>query len=371
MRVMFAARAIDNMAGGVERMVITIMNALAARGHRVELLTWDKRDAAAFYPIDPSIVWHRLALGDPDRKAGASLVLRRAERVRAILRRQRPQSVTCFQDGPFIATRLYALGLGIPILAAERNAPTRFDFTRAGRRRDLVLQSLRLAKRVIIQCESYRALYPDYLRRRIVTIPNPVFPARLRARPEVAGPDGRLRLLSVGRLSYQKNYGALVEAFVSLAPRFPEWDLTIVGDGEERASLERLIAEKGLGARVKLPGASTAVEQLYAGAHLFALPSRWEGFPNALAEAMSHGLPAVGFEGCAGVRDLISPGRTGALAAGNGDAGSLAGALAALMADASARAAIGRAAAAGIAAFDPDQVFDCWEQVLGEAALTE
>jgi glycosyltransferase involved in cell wall biosynthesis len=315
-----------------------------------------------------NIVWHRLDLGEPDRKANIGLMLRRANAVRTIMKRRRPQSVTCFQDGPFVALRLYALGLGIPFIAAERSAPTRFDHTRSGKRKGLIYQSFRMAGRIVIQCESYRSLYPSFLRKRIITIPNPVFATNLRARPDSAGAAGRFTLISIGRLGYQKNYAALIEAFARLAPVFPDWDLTIVGDGEDRESLKTRIASHGLCDRAFLPGTSKAVEESYARAHCFVLPSRWEGFPNALAEAMAHGLPSVGYAGCAGVSDLIAEGRTGLLAGNNGDATSLADALAVVMSDPPLRARMGDAAINRVSEFAPERVFDRWEQVLSEVA---
>jgi GalNAc-alpha-(1->4)-GalNAc-alpha-(1->3)-diNAcBac-PP-undecaprenol alpha-1,4-N-acetyl-D-galactosaminyltransferase len=368
---MFAARMIDRMAGGVERMIITIMNAMVARGHEVDLFTWDLRGAEAFYPIAPNITWHQLDMGSPSIKASTKLMWGRARAVRDLVRQRRPQVLICFQDGPFFAMRAYTLGLGIPVLAAERNAPSRFDHTSAGRHRRLCFQGLRFAARIAIQCESYRSLYPAFLRDRIACIPNPVQPAVLHAQPETCNPGGRFRLLSVGRLGYQKNYGVLIEAFAQLAPAFPDWDLLILGDGEDRAWLESLVAERGLERRVMLPGVSTSVAKWYASTQLFCLPSLWEGFPNALAEAFAHGLPAVGFADCAGVRDLIVHGSNGLLADGNGDVASLTGALALLMSDSALRASMSPAAVDSVRQFNPQNIFSRWEQLFSEIAADE
>lgn len=366
MRLMFAARAIDNMAGGVERMIITIMNAMVVRGHQVELLTWDLNDATAFYPMAPEIIWHRLSLGDPREKAGAMLKVWRARDVRRILRHSDPQAIICFQDGPFVSLRSYGFGLGLTFIAAERNSPTRFDYTTAGKRKEYILQSFRSARRILIQCESYRALYPAYLHGRIVTIPNPVSLASLRACPNIPNEHGRYSLLSVGRLGYQKNYAVLIEAFARLSQTFPDWDLVIIGDGEEREKLNVSIAAHGLTDRVFLPGTSKFVEEDYARAHGFVLPSRWEGFPNALAEAMAHGLPSIGFESCAGIPDLITAGQNGLLASGNGDPNSLAYALAVAMANPELRTELGAAAMGSMHKYTPERIFDKWERVLSE-----
>jgi glycosyltransferase involved in cell wall biosynthesis len=365
MRLMFAARAIDRMAGGVERMIIAVMNAMAARGHQVDLFTWDEADAEAFYPMASGISWHRLDMGDPQIKAGAQLILRRAKTFRAIVRRVRPQAIICFQHGPYLALRLYTLGLGIPLIAAERNAPTQFEHTRAGRiRRFVAFNSFRFARALIVQSEGCRKLYPVFLRDRIITIPNPVFPAPVMAQPDCADQEARFHILSVGRLSYQKNYTSLISAFVRVAVMFPEWDLVIVGEGEQRQDLESMIAQSGLVGRIKLPGTVTDTSRYYGKAHLFCLPSRWEGFPNALAEALAHGLPSIGYAGCAGTNELIEDGRTGLLAAGNGDAKSLADVLTLLMRDHERRRRMGAAGRESMQSFATDVIFDAWESTL-------
>ncbi len=369
MRVMFVARAIDNMAGGVERMVTTVMNALVARGYSVNLFTWDQAGARAFYPIASDITWHQLDMGNPVAKASMLLKVRRSMAVRNLMRRFQPDIIVCFQAGPFIAIRAYTAGMGIPVIAAERNAPTRFDYTSEARWEKLISHAFRFAKRVLIQCEGHRELYPSFLRDRIVIIPNPVFPAKGKARPDVPDADGRFRILSVGRLCYQKNYTVLVKAFSIVASHFPGWDLAIIGEGEDRAKLEKLIADKRLSSRISLPGTNTSVCDLYAFSHLFCLPSLWEGFPNALAEALAHGLPSVGFADCAGVRDLIVSRKNGLLAEGNNDPTTLAKALEMLMISSEARQTMGVNAVYSVKLYAPNEVFSLWERTLTEAAL--
>jgi glycosyltransferase involved in cell wall biosynthesis len=368
MRLLFVARAIDGMAGGVERIITVLMNALSARGHQTNLLTWDPVGAQSFYAIDPDITWHRLGLGDPELRASPAVMMRRRQAVRRVIRQEKPEVIVCFQDGPFVAIRAYSLGLGVPVIAAERNAPDRFSHTSAARYRGIIYQALRLAARITIQCESYRELYPAFLQSQIVCIPNPVEPASVRARPEAPNAAGRYRLLSVGRLGYQKNYQVLVAAFAQLAARYPDWDLAILGEGEDRASLEALVRMHGLEDRVSLPGVTKSIDEWYASSHLFCLSSRWEGFPNALAEALAHGLPAVGFAGCAGVRDLITPGVTGFLAPGNGDVDALAETLGKAMDNTEVRRQMGSAASESVRSFHPGQVLSRWEDLLSEVA---
>jgi glycosyltransferase involved in cell wall biosynthesis len=369
MKLLFVARSIDRMAGGVERMVISIMNAMVARGHDVSFFSWDTAGAISFYPMAPSIRWFRLNRGDPQNKAGVRLVLARLPIIRRMVKEFKPDVIVCFQGGSFLAMQLYTAGLNVPLIAAERTAPTLYDYAGTPRQRFIEHQMFRFATRIAVQFERYVDYYPNYLRSLLVTIPNPVPEAAVKAQPAIPSENGRWLLLSVGRLGYQKNYSVLVEAFASIATRFPDWDLRIVGSGEDRPALEALIAQRpDIASRVTLPGVATDIYREYAAAHLFCLPSRWEGFPNALAEALAHGLPAVGFADCAGVADLIQPGRNGSVAAGNGDPAALAEALKPLMDAPGLRARLGVGAVESVVSYKLEDMVDLWESTLRSCA---
>jgi len=366
---MFVTRAMDGSAGGLQRMITTIMQALVARGHDICLLTWDGEGAESFFPMASRIRWHKLAMGDAKKKAGPGTMLRRAPAIRKIVGAEKPDLVVCFQGGAFKSMLLYTAGMNVPLVVAERTAPTLYEHANSARDRAIEHFAFRFARHILVQFDRYRTMYPRALRSNISTISNPVPEAEALARPAEPDANGRFTLLSAGRLGYQKHFGVLVEAFAALAETHPQWDLRIMGEGSERAKLEELIAASPvLAGRVTLPGATSEIGREYAAAHLFCLPSRWEGFPNALSEALAHGLPAVGFDGCAGVPDLIDPGKNGALAKGNGDAATLAAALSPLMADAEARARLGAGAVRSVAAYRPDRTFDRWERVLSGLA---
>ena len=357
MRILFVWRKMDMVAGGVERMITTMMNEMVARGHDVSLLSWDSKDARSFYPLDPSITWHKLDTGSPEQKASLKLRLQRMPRVRKAVKEIKPDLIMCFASGIFLSMRVFLAGFTIPMIAAERNAPSRFQFL-SGRRKEI--GSLWLADSVTVQFERYKLDYPQGLREKITAIPNPV-----KQRTSFAAPEGQDKhpkvLLCVARLSYQKNLQALLQAFSNLSPDFPDWRLEIAGDGEDQAKIEVCLSGLDHADQIKFLGRISDTEALYLNAHLFCLPSRWEGFPNALAEALSHGLPAVGYKDCAGTADLIVDGECGVLAAGNGDVTSLEAALRSLMADDALRARMGQAAVQHMKQYSPEHVFDLWE----------
>jgi GalNAc-alpha-(1->4)-GalNAc-alpha-(1->3)-diNAcBac-PP-undecaprenol alpha-1,4-N-acetyl-D-galactosaminyltransferase len=363
-RLLFAARAIDGMAGGVERMVIALSNEMANRGHEVGLFTWDRASAQAFYAMSPAIKWHRLNVGDVSVTASALTRIRRALAARRAVRGFNPDVVIAFQVGVFKALRLYCAGMRVRMIATERNAPTLYDHTSGGEKaKQNAFRTFRMAQYLVVQCEAYRPMHPPYLQDKLLAIPNPVYEASGWAAPEQPDASGRFQLLAVGRLSYQKNFESLIGAFARLASSFPQWDLVILGEGELRAKLEGLVTQRGLSSRVRMPGAVKDTSAQYAKAHLFCLPSLWEGFPNALAEALAHGLPAVGFAESAGVNVLIEHGVTGMLAEGNGGEAELAETLGPLLADGQQRRVFGAQARESMRQYAPERIMDQWESL--------
>ena len=349
------------MAGGLERMTTLIMNQMVQRGLRVGLITWDPVNAEPHYPLDPAIDWMKLDLGAPDVRAGWVLRLQRQIVLRKMAARFRPDVAICFQVGTFLAARTAMLGMGVPMIAAERNCPELFNFVACGaRHRKLAELILMTAHCVTVQLDSYREKYPVKLRQRIISIPNPVKPLE-----DPAYPNERLnppkRILNVGRLSYQKNQSFLISAFSRIATSNPDWVLTLVGEGEKRDEIERLIREKGLADQVELIGAVTDVDAWYYKSAFLAFPSLWEGFPNALVEAFRQGLPAVGLMRTAGVNELLRHNETGILSFD--DELGFATALQTLIDDVDFRRRAGRMAQNSIIQFEPESIFDQWEDL--------
>lgn len=365
MKILISYRAIDNVAGGVERMATCLMNAMVKRGHDVHFLTLDHKDAISFYPMDSAITWHKMDLGDYRQKASWRLRWERAKLGRNIIKDIAPDIIIGFQDGAFFSMRAYSMGLRIPVILAERICPGHFDFVKAGRLRPIIYQLYRLAKLITVQCESYIKEYPRYLQHKIKTIPNPVFPVSGKANPE--GQDNNEKiLLCMGRVGYQKNQHCLVQSFAKLHKKYPTWKLVLAGGISHEDNILQEIKALNLSDKIEMPGAVKNVEDYYTKSHLFCLPSRWEGFPNALAEAMAYGLPAVGFSNCGGVRDLIQHDKTGLLAQGNENIDTLTHALDQLMDDDAKRREMGDAGRKWVEQFQPEKIYDMWEDMFLE-----
>jgi glycosyltransferase involved in cell wall biosynthesis len=183
-------------------------------------------------------------------------------------------------------------------------------------------------------------------RTRVEHIPNPV---PLSDAP-VADPGAEV-VVAAGRLNLQKGFDLLVPAFAAVARRHPGWRLRIYGSGPERARLQAQIDELGAGDQIALLGRSDRLVEAMAEASIFALSSRWEGFPMVLLEAIAIGLPVVSFDCPTGPRDIVGDGRGGVLVPAE-DVDGFAAALDALIGDRARREALAAASLRRAADFE-------------------
>lgn len=144
--------------------------------------------------------------------------------------------------------------------------------------------------------------------------------------------------------------------------------MVILGEGPERAALERAIHERGLADRVMLPGVSKNPEEWLRACDLFVLSSRYEGFPNALGEAMACGLPVVSFDCPVGPGEIIIDGEDGLLVPA-GDVSALAAALRRLIDNPDEAARMGDRAARVVERFGEEAVAARWEALLLSTAV--
>ncbi len=166
-------------------------------------------------------------------------------------------------------------------------------------------------------------------------------------------------IISAGRLNYVKNFGSLIKAFGIVHKAHPDWRLRIVGEGDERALLEKTVRELDLSECVDLPGFSKDVREELLKASVFVLSSRIEGFPMVIGEAMECGLPVVSYACHCGPRDIVTDGKDGFLVT-TGDEASLAGKISRLIEDDGLRTRMGRQAKEKAARYHPDAIARRW-----------
>jgi glycosyltransferase involved in cell wall biosynthesis len=367
MKLLYAIKSLDHTSGGAERVLVDVTDDLAQKGHQVSVLTFDKPGGRSFYPLNTNIKRISLGIGRADRKSTLGETLQRIWRMRQEIKKEKPDAVVAFMHSMFIPMALGLCGTGIPVIASEHIVPEhykkrKFEFL-------LFLVSSLFVKRFTVISEKVRSLYPAYLRERMDVMPNPLSTGKTKeTQHEAARP--RKVILNVGRLDPQKDQKALIEAFAELAPHFPDWDLRIIGEGALRKELEELVKIYGLQNRVFLPGVTQKIDQEYEHADIFAISSRYESFGMATAEALSHGLPAVGFADCPGTNEVIHSGVNGLLVDGRDRVGELAKGLRSLMQNPALRVRMGLQGQKSVSHFSSERVYQNWENLLSKVSET-
>ncbi|SAK80487.1 group 1 family glycosyl transferase [Caballeronia hypogeia] len=299
--------------GGAERVAATLVNAWVERGDEVTLVPTFSGGGALFYPVDERVRVVPLAGLVEGDGHGLSRYLARVAALRKLIRESRPDVLISFLPNVSIMTLLASRGLSIPVIACEHNNPSVDGRSRLW----TVLCRLFYPRARIVTVltesivEAFRKMVPGA--RSIVVVPNPlpneVFERGL-ARKE--GSE-RKRVMSVGRLTAQKQFDVLIDAFATVAQERDDVDLWIWGEGSDRVSLEAQIARLGMRERIFLPGTTDALYSELSKARAFAMSSRFEGMPMALMESLALGLPCVASDCPSGPRELTRDGRDGLL----------------------------------------------------------
>lgn len=320
MKILIFSRSYKNMAGGIERKSLEIAAGLEKLGHEIHVVSLDAFEDLAFYDWPTTIKWHKANIGNPSRKAGVSERLRRVLYIRNLLRQDFDIAVG-FQIGAYALLKISSLGLKVGLIAAERNAPTLYTYLRFGKiKRYFSNLILLTSSNVTILFPEFRKYYPKYLHKKLVITPNWVELSKDDSRDQKT--RYKNQILFVGRFSYQKNLNCLLEAAALIEK---ETEIILIGSGDDLESAKAKAASLNLNCKFLSP--TRNLIPYYKEASLLCLPSLWEGFPNVAAEALAAGLPVVGFSECAGLRELVIPGKSGELAIGNNDKNSLSVAL--------------------------------------------
>ncbi|KZL18627.1 Glycosyltransferase Gtf1 [Pseudovibrio axinellae] len=384
--------------GGTQRAVLAIGSDLVAKGHSVTILSDCREIAEPFYPYDRAVkIWHYLeetgetvslenrhkvsAVDDAQKRKKSGS--RQLQRVLPAYRRHRWQrrirgrlpalQQALEQENPdvcIVFTPEYASLVAnacpqrsFPLILSFRNVPEyQFDEA-AGFPKDPVAGAN--FKDNIGNADAFSVLIPEFSRflsahqsKPICFIPNGVQLPSDPARPETSQ-----QIVFTSRFDSAKRPKWLLEAFAKIAHKYPQWTLHMYGSGSNSEQAKNICAALGLSQQVKLHGPHRDLSEAYYKASIFCLPSRYEGFSNSLAEAMSHGLACVAVDDCISNRALLKEGVGMLSKAGEGSEG-LASALDTLMANDDLRGAMGARARSQISQFTPQRVADGWDGFL-------
>jgi GalNAc-alpha-(1->4)-GalNAc-alpha-(1->3)-diNAcBac-PP-undecaprenol alpha-1,4-N-acetyl-D-galactosaminyltransferase len=344
--------------GGAERQLSEMANYWVSRGAEVTLATWSGPGSKDFYPLVPGVSRLWLDVRTPRHMPFAVLIasVRRVYKLRRIFRSFRPDAAVSFIDVSNIYTILASRGLGLRVIVAERTHPAiNRTISRPWRLLRRVCYSSAYA--VVAQTQDAARWLQRNCHARVKVIPN-----FLRDLPQVRC-QRELMIIAVGRLSVEKGFDLLVRAFADLSPDFPNWRVCIIGEGTERQALTQLRDELNLAASVEFIGEVQQVELWMARASLLVHPSRREGFPNAVLEAMGMGLAVVCADCRAGPSDLIEDGINGRLVPVD-DVDALVRAMSELMAAPDVRERMGCEARNVRKQFGQDAIMDIWQSLL-------
>jgi glycosyltransferase involved in cell wall biosynthesis len=302
----------DLRGGGAERACLRLARGMAASGRQVELILV-RGEGAYLSDVSPDV---RLTVLDKPRVSqavGALAVHFRRTRPTAVL-----SALTHMNLATIVAARLS--GVSPRVVVSERNQISAKAREARGVWQRALYRAVPLIYRSADKVVAVSGGVADDLARfgrlsagKIRVIHNPVFDPdiELMSRAPLTHPwftpDGPPIVLAAGRLHRQKGFDVLLRAF-AIARAEVDCRLVILGEGADRAGLMEQVDQSGLGYDIDMPGFCDNPFPLMARAGVFVLSSRWEGFPNALVEAMALGAPVVATDCPSGPHEILKGG---------------------------------------------------------------
>lgn len=373
-------------SGGLAKVTCAFANEMNRRGHEVVLVYSDEQSGEFYYPIDANVVQYDLRNMDGKRVTyPLTLRLKREwyrmfnkQKARTInndfaesyllgplqniLEKTQPDVIVSFQPA---ATKLLVMDLdtSIPVVTMSHGDPE--DYFHFYPKAEIL---------AVEKCAMNQVLLPSFKEHLLHHLPNAKVTVIGNAIPQYREQVDLTKSKEIYRIGFlarlSKNHKQphlLIEAFCKLADEFPHWELVLWGAKEGDSffkQMELMITTHGLQERIRFAGTTNDVEGALASCDIFAFPSAYEGFGLSLGEAMSKGLPAVGFVSCSAVNELIIDGYNGILCEDGAD--SLAQGLKKLMGNQTLRVEYGTNANKSMKVYAPDRIWDEWEQLLND-----
>lgn len=387
MRVLIAHLGTNwvDMPGGVEKVTCELANALIAGGHEVTVLYRDGKKGNPYFPLDNKVKQVNILYKGDKQVISENLptrlrIMREAAR---LFSQSKAQGINAKYKG-----RQYGLAINQYLnhhavdVVISCSIPSAKYMIDDGKCQAPVIEMLHaqpsvqfpvlsnLERNALDKCKVLQLLLPSGAKTAhryfpnlpVVVIGNAVKPVICKAKP---GADKEHhKIVCVGNLSPRKSQHLLVEAFASIADKYTDWSLELWGDDSSpyAKKLKLWITSHHLGNYIHMNGKTRQIGSVYGESDIFCLPSRDEGFPLALVEAMSAGLPVVGFKDGIGVSDLIEDGVTGLLSVRS--VTGLAETLETLITDSKLRESLGKAGMKSIEKYSPERIYGQWEELL-------
>lgn len=360
MKILFLVSSLSS--GGAERVAATLCNAWVKAGRDVTLIATYSGGGGVFYDISPEVNVQFLAheVKGLGRRAGYMGRLIQLHRMVLV---HNPDVIVSFLSNVNVSAILMGALRKVPVIVCERNDPEHIPMSFM--LRTACNFTYPRSDALVVQTEQVKAKIGRIFRtpNKVFCVPNPMPVGLGTSRQTCVRPEGSKILISVGRLAEQKQPELMIRSFSAIADKHPEWIFNLWGEGPLRARLETLIAELGLTDRVFLRGNTKEPWKIMAAADVFVMGSRFEGFPNALLEAMGMGMPCAVFDCESGPYEMTRAGKDALLVPAN-DGQALSAALCQLMGSAELRRSLGeRARESVLRRYALPQVLAQWDEV--------
>ena len=358
-------------AGGVERIVSFKASYFAEHlGHDVTIIVTEGKGRSSFFPLSDQVKVVNLELGFEELWTASFfkkviLYLQKQWKFRRMLRaelmRIRPDfTISMLRREINFITGIHDGSKKIGELHVNRSNYRNFEANDTNLLKKVfariwmgsLVEKLKKLDRLVVLTEKNKDAWPELSN--LVVIPDPL-PIQSKTSADVH----TKRVITIGRYAYQKGYDMLIRAWAEVEKRFPDWQLSIYGMGDQ-SSCRQLISDLGVDPqRCLLNGAVSDVCQEYMNSSVFILSSRFEGFGLVLIEAMSCGLPVVSFDCHTGPDEIISDGHDGFLVPAN-DIHALSKKLMTLMGDEELRRRFSENARLSSRKYDADKIASQW-----------
>lgn len=303
--------------GGAQRVVSILCNYWSQHGHNVTLISTFSGDKEQYYKLNKDVALEKVTDSPFLSKIKVWNLIWKLINLRKLIKNQNPDVVISFLARVNVASALSMIGIKSPLIICERTWP---PFASLNNKFLRIYRFLfRGAKKIIVQTQKSKTwMIENFPDTNVKVIPNPIiYPLPVLIKKSVSPKSlvlqNRKVILASGRMVKFKQFDVLIEAFSQIKDKYQDWDLVILGDGEEKDNLNKLSFELGITDRVFFPGKVGNISEWYKRADLFVLSSIVEGFPNVLLEAMSYGVPSISFDCDTGPRDMIQDGINGIL----------------------------------------------------------
>jgi GalNAc-alpha-(1->4)-GalNAc-alpha-(1->3)-diNAcBac-PP-undecaprenol alpha-1,4-N-acetyl-D-galactosaminyltransferase len=350
--------------GGAERVLVSMAQGFIQRGHNVTVVTLSEKNSD-FYELPSEC--SRIALGVLSSSTGLVAAFKsntgRVTAIREAVQSSTPDVVISFLRITNVTTILALLGTKYPLIVTEHNDARVFSY-------GTLWETLRkltypLCSCVVSVSQGVDLGFTSLPKSKRAVIYNPIMVndnGQVDELPSEVDPQKHW-LVSMGRLTEQKGFDLLLQAFAQIAPKYPDWQLLILGRGELREQLSKMRDDLNLSSQVFFTGALSNPFAVLKQAKIFVMASRNEGFPMAHGEALACGLPVVCTDCPSGPSEMVRQDIDGLLVP-NQDLEALGVAMESLMSDELQRQRLAARSPEVLERFGLDAIVAEWENLI-------